>query len=129
MDVEEFAREVSPHLRRSRLWKFKDQVWTLKRTGYSDMQIRDWLAANGVAVSRQNVQKFIKRHLGQLCVEPLNQVMAAPVHEEEGIQRNDGSTTASTHESRAEKMRRLAEEQRHEADKSRFKHDKIGSHL
>jgi len=39
---------------------FKEGIFQLKAKGYSDLQIKDWLAINGVDVSRQAVGQFIK---------------------------------------------------------------------
>ncbi len=136
MDVNDFTREVKPRNKRSKLLKFRDEIGALKKEGYSDMQIRDWLAENGVQVSRQNVQKFIKRYLGNLredtqAVSPITapslagggQTTAPMTTTKEGqISDFSGAT-----ESRADKLRKLAEEQRNEAEKSRFQHDKTGN--
>lgn len=136
MDVDDFTREVKPRNKRSKLLKFRDEIGALKKAGYSDMQIRDWLAENGVQVSRQNVQKFIKRYLGNLredtqAVSPITtppptgggQTSAPLTTTMEGqICGSSGAT-----ESRADKLRKLAEEQRNEAEKSRFQHDKTGN--
>lgn len=136
MDVNDFTHEVKPRNKRSKLLKFRDEISALKKEGYSDMQIRDWLAENGVQVSRQNVQKFIKRYLGNLredaqAVSPITtpspadggQTSAPLTTTREG--KISGSSGAT--ESRAEKLRKLAEEQRNEAEKSRFQHDKTGN--
>ena len=61
MDIEEFEKRVQPSAKRSRLEPFRSQIFELKAKGYADWQIRDWLAENGLEVSRQAVQQFIKK--------------------------------------------------------------------
>lgn len=132
MDVDEYAREVKPHYKRSKLFAFKDQIRELKHKGFSDMQVRDWLAQNGVQVSRENVRKFIKRHLVDLDESTAEDKQRSPVTDQ-AIQNvgNENSPETqqpqSTKESPAERLRRLAQEQRDEADKKRFSHDKTGN--
>lgn len=135
MDVDEYAREVKPHHKRSKLLAFKDQIRALKHKGFSDMQVRDWLAQNGIQVSRENVRKFIKRHLVDLDEKAVKdeQESSAPVTNTEMVQDvgNEKSTEAqqatNTKESPAERLRRLAQEQRDEAERKRFSHDKTGN--
>lgn len=61
MDIEEFEKRVKPSAKRSRLEPFRSQIFELKAKGYADWQVRDWLAENGLEVSRQAVQQFIKK--------------------------------------------------------------------
>lgn len=61
MDIEEFEKRVKPSAKRSRLEPFRSQIFELKAKGYADWQVRDWLAENGLTVSRQAVQQFIKK--------------------------------------------------------------------
>jgi hypothetical protein len=61
MDIEEFKKQVSPSAKRSRLEPFRSQILELKANGYADWQVRDWLAGNGLEVSRQAVQQFFKK--------------------------------------------------------------------
>lgn len=61
MDIEEFKSKVSPSAKRSRLEPFRSQILELKSNGYADWQVRDWLAGNGLEVSRQAVQQFFKK--------------------------------------------------------------------
>lgn len=138
MDVEDFTRKVKPHHKRSKLQKFETEIRDLKRQGYSDMQVRNWLEENGIKVSRQNVQKYIARHLADL-----NQVEGAapstmPAHPGGGPAGGhqapaeikpveQAASGADPHESPAERIRRQAEEQRSDAEKTRFKHDKTGN--
>jgi hypothetical protein len=134
MDVEDFTREVKPHHKRSRLEKFKVEIRDLKARGYSDMQIRDWLAENGISVSRENVRKFIKRHLTGQDTAP-HQVQpgdtpATPAPDQSaqlGMEKNATAETRRAEESTAARMQRLAREQRNEATNALFKHDKTGN--
>lgn len=132
MDVDEYAREVKPHYKRSKLLAFKDQIRELKHKGFSDMQVRDWLAQNGIQVSRENVRKFIKRHLVDLDESMAEDKQKSPATNE--TMQNVGNENLpetrqleNTKESPAERLRRLAQEQRDEADKRRFSHDKTGN--
>lgn len=61
MDIEEFEKQVEPMAKKSRLAPFQTQIFELKSKGYADWQIKDWLSSNGVAISRQAVQQFIKK--------------------------------------------------------------------
>ncbi len=137
MDVEDFTREVKPHHRRSRLEKFKTEIRSLKRQGYSDMQVRDWLAKNGLSVSRESVRKYIARHLNEQNPAPLAENVQAnesPAASEQGQSPQPAKDAAdeSGHnsgmkESPAARLRRLAKEQRDEAAQTQFKHDKTGN--
>jgi Holliday junction resolvasome RuvABC DNA-binding subunit len=134
MDVEDFTHEIQPHHKRSRLLKFKEQIGALKRKGYSDMQIRQWLTQNGCEVSRENVRRFIKRYLPDLDDAPqlaspealaalpgTGQIpqLAKPTERElSGIGRK---------ESTAERILRETREQRNEATHNLFRHDKTGN--
>lgn len=135
MDVDDYAREVKPHHKRSKLLAFKDQIRALKHKGFSDMQVRDWLAQNGVQVSRENVRKFIKRHLVDVeenKTKDEQQSSAKTDQRETAPDIGSGDSTdveqvANTKESPAERLRRIAQEQRDEADSKRFSHDKTGN--
>jgi hypothetical protein len=134
MDVEDFTREVQPHHRRSRLEKYKQEIRDLKKQGYSDMQVRDWLAQNGIAVSRENVRKFIKRHLtkedtAQVSEQPSAAPPAPGIDQGAQLATAPGAAASAPdlNESPAERMRRLAREQRDEAAQTQFKHDKTGN--
>lgn len=61
MDIEEFEKQVQPSGKRSRLEPFRSQIFELKAKKYADWQVRDWLASNGLKVSRQAVQQFFKK--------------------------------------------------------------------
>lgn len=60
MDIEEFEKQVPPKAKRSRLEPFAAQIFALKAKGYTNEQVRDWLASNGEKVSVEGVRKFIK---------------------------------------------------------------------
>ncbi len=62
MDISEFEKQVVPRAKRSRLEPFRSQIFELKLKGYADGQIREWLHANGLEISRQSIQKFFKKH-------------------------------------------------------------------
>jgi hypothetical protein len=78
MDIEEFERQVKPRAKRSRLEPFQSQILALKGKGYTNWQIRDWLAANGVTVTQESVRKFIKaRENNAINDEKLERVHAS----------------------------------------------------
>lgn len=60
MDIEEFEKKVQPGAKRSRLEPFQVQIFELKAKRYTNWQVCEWLAANGVNVSQEAVRKFIK---------------------------------------------------------------------
>jgi hypothetical protein len=61
LDIDEFEKQVKPGAKRSRMEPYRAQIFALKSKGYADSQVRDWLATNGVIVSRQAVQQFVKK--------------------------------------------------------------------
>lgn len=64
MDIEEFEKKVQPGAKRSRLEPFLVQIFELKSKKYTNLQISEWLAANGVKVSQEAVRKFINSREG-----------------------------------------------------------------
>lgn len=61
MDVEEFAKKVKPKAKKSQMEPFTAQIFDLKNRGYADDQVKEWLELNGLVVSRQAVQQFVKK--------------------------------------------------------------------
>lgn len=132
MDTAAFTRDTTPRQRKSRLQRFKNEIRELKQRGYTDAQIRDWLAKNDVVVSRENVRKFIKRHLSVSSNLPAGSIPTNPIQNLDACaSAQEGCTTTSDDngkaESQAEKLRRHAKEQRDQADQNQFKHDKTGN--
>ena len=134
MDVEDFTRQFTPRKNGSQLLPFRKEIRDLKNQGYSDEKIREWLAQNSVTVSRENVRKFIKRHLPNLKQEQqtLPSVTPPPTVEYDQTAAKKVSIVQTTcdagfSESVVDRLRRLAEEQRSEAEKARFRHDKTGN--
>lgn len=126
MDVTEFMQQVEPRQRRSRLLKYKAEIADLKERGYTDQQIRDWLAQNDLDVSREAVRKFIKGHLA-----PDSAVTSASTPTAI-LQPPGDAPTASAEtqqESQAEKMRRRVKEQQQAARATQFSHDKTGNNI
>jgi hypothetical protein len=133
MDIENFTRQAKPRKNGSQLLRFQKEIGDLKRRSYSDELIREWLAQNGISVSRENVRKFIKRHLRKLntMAQPAlanDTVVALCVDRALPVGRtvNDIGEN-SLGESPAQRIQRLAREQRDDAEKSQFQHDKIGN--
>lgn len=65
MNIEEFEKQVQPRAKRSKLEPFKVQIFELKQKGYTNLQVSDWLASNGMHVSSEAVRKFIKTREGK----------------------------------------------------------------
>lgn len=128
MDIEEFAKKVQPRKKRSRLIPFKDQIMTLKSQGYTDLQIRDWLALNEIEVSREMVRKFIAKQASakqpdsQASNVPANSITGSNTVEDPAIDQ-----AAKPGMTQADKMRIKLEEQKRDAESKRFKHDKTGN--
>lgn len=113
MDIKEFLSNVQPAKKVSRLKKFELEIRELKSKGYTDEQIRQWLAKNGVEVSREAVRRFAKK-IETLAVIPPQ----PPVVKE--VVKSDGET-------KAEKIQRRFAEQKTHAGQTVFKHDKSGN--
>lgn len=71
MDIEEFTKQAKPRAKRSKLEPFKKQIFTLKEMGYVDWQIKEWLETEGLVVSRQAVQQFIKKRESEVLNEAI----------------------------------------------------------
>ncbi len=67
MDVDAFKISERPGKRSSQLEPFASGIFDLKRSGYTDDQIRQWLGLNGVLVSREAVRAFMKRRPESAC--------------------------------------------------------------
>lgn len=114
MNINEFMQQVQPRKKRSRLIPFTDQIHTLKKKGYTDLQICDWLAKNNIIVSRQTVQYFIKN-------------ITKKNDNEKNINDNIENKIEKTELSQAQKIQQNLENQKRDADKKLFKHDKTGN--
>lgn len=129
MDIEEFAKKVQPRKKRSRLIPFTEQIMTLKSQGYTDLQIRDWLALNEVEVSREMVRKFVAKQA--LAKQPDLQATYVPANPNAESNTTDPAPAidlaAKPGMSQADKMRIKLEEQKRDAESKRFKHDKTGN--
>ncbi|MFC0134547.1 KorA protein [Massilia eurypsychrophila] len=129
MDIEEFAKQVQPRKKRSRLIPFKEQIMALKSQGYTDLQIRDWLALNKVEVSREMVRKFVAKQVSEK--QPDSQLPNIPGNKNTGSNTADPipviDQTAKPKMTQADKMRMKLEEQKRNAESKQFKHDKTGN--
>lgn len=128
MDINEFIKRVQPRKKRSRLIPFADQIWTLKTHGYTDLQIRDWLAENGVEVSRETVRKFIKKaaKTGN-AKQASNTTAKSDITSNENMENETSVPVEKSGSSQAEKIRQMVEDQKRDAESKRFKHGKTGS--
>lgn len=112
MDIKEFLDKVQPGKKVSRLQKYTQEIRELKSKGYTDDQIRQWLAKNNVVVSREAVRRFAKK------ISQTPATMTAEVKQDEVIDKPN--------ESNAEKIQRRLAEQKAQASSALFKHDKSG---
>lgn len=78
MDTATFKKKMKPSRKRSRLEPFRAQILELKTDGYADWQIGEWLAENGVSVTRQAVQQFVSKHMGTYVPSPPPPQQPAP---------------------------------------------------
>jgi hypothetical protein len=131
MDINEFTKQVQPRLKRSRLLKYKTEIAELKERGYTDQQIRDWLAKNDIDVTREAVRKFRKNHLAAAAAAAPGVAAPAPLTATAAVQPGEAATAAPEipGETQAEKMRRRVREQQQEAQTAQFKHDKTGNNI
>lgn len=127
MDIEEFLNGTPPGRKRSRLFPFRDQIVSLKSQGYTDLQIRGWLALNQVDVSREMVRKFLARQTKQNPGETEKQTNNESAASENTRKDDERQKTAKPLMNQAEKMRAMLEEQKRDAESKRFKHDKTGN--
>lgn len=122
MDIEEFVKKNAPGRRTSRLDKYADEIKTLKKQKYTDEQIRQWLATNGVEISREVLRRYYKR----LAAKSNESTVATPTTTEK-IELTETPEIDRSNESQADKLRRQLAEQQGDANKTRFKHDKSGN--
>lgn len=134
IDVENFTRHVNPRKNGSQLLRFLNEIGDLKRRNYSDELIREWLSRNGITVSRENVRKFIKRHLRELDTKTQSAEENDATTAAEGDQAQQFSSRIisdasqdNPKESTAQRIQRLARQQRNEAERNQFQHDKTGN--
>ncbi|HEZ7194305.1 hypothetical protein [Kingella negevensis] len=56
--------------KRSKLTPFQDDILLLKQNGYTDSQVLEFLAMNGVRVAQSTLNEFIKRKTRNQTVQP-----------------------------------------------------------
>lgn len=119
MDISEFEKQVHPRSKRSRLDQFKAEIFELKNKGYTNGQVKEWLAKNELLVSIEAVRKFIKSRFDDI-----------QKHKPDNAENNDVHTPIVSNKSststQAEKMKKLVEDQKRDANSAVFKHDKTG---
>lgn len=109
-------------MRTSRLDKYAKEIRALKEKKYTDEQIREWLATNGLQISREAIRRYVKKlKAGSQSTTP---ALVTTASEPKPV---EAAATAPSNESQAEKLRRKLAEQQGDADKTRFKHDKSGN--
>lgn len=112
MDIKEFLSSVQPGKKVSRLKQYEQEIGELKSKGYTDDQIRQWLAKNDVVVSREAVRRFAKK-ISQITTPTTVEITPA-------------KNIDKPNESNAEKIQRRLAEQKAQASSAVFKHDKSG---
>jgi hypothetical protein len=122
MDIEEFVKKNAPGRRTSRLDKYANEIKVLKTQKYTDEQIRQWLATNGVEISREVLRRYCKRLAAKSSEPTIEKPLT--IEKDEPVKTPE---TDSSNESHTEKLRRKLAEQQGDADKTRFKHDKSGN--
>jgi hypothetical protein len=126
MDIDEFVNRTPPGRKRSRLFPFREQIVALKSQGYTDLQIRDWLALNQIDVSREMVRKFLAKQTKQNTGETEKQANESVANS--NLRKDDEvPKPAKPPLNQAEKMRAMLEEQKRDAESKHFKHDKTGN--
>lgn len=58
-DIDIFMKTYPPKAKISCMERYVNQILVLRRNGYSNPQIRDWLELNDVIVTQEAVRKFI----------------------------------------------------------------------
>jgi hypothetical protein len=58
-DLDTFMKTYPPKAKISCMERYLSQILQLKKSGYSNPQIRDWLEMNHIVVTHQAVRKFI----------------------------------------------------------------------
>lgn len=113
MDIDDFAKQVEPGAKRSRIEPFRAQVFALKAKNYADHQIRDWLESNGLKVSRQAVQQFIKKGNSKTDTQH-ETTIAAP------IPKKEAGTEAAKNNPESENIDGLTAKQRAEREAKKY---------
>lgn len=66
--LDSFKKAVKPKRKISKLLKFRDEIFDLYNSGYRVQQIQDFLATNGVKISKQRIWDFIAKK-GEVVVK------------------------------------------------------------
>lgn len=109
MDIKEFLSNVQPGKKVSRLKRYEQEINELKSKGYTDDQIRQWLAKNNVVVSREAVRRFAKK-----------------ISQTTSTETKPAKIIDKPHESNAERIQKCLADQKAQASNTTFKHDKSG---
>ena len=64
-DIDTFMKTYPPKAKISCMERYVSQILHLKKSGYSNPQIRDWLKMNHIEVTHEAVRKFIISRLGK----------------------------------------------------------------
>jgi hypothetical protein len=125
MDINDFVKQNAPGMKKSRLAPFANEMRRLKDLGYTDLQVRDWLAENGVEVSREAVRKFLKKESSDSTnIKTITRTATETTDSKPDSRKKAPSSTTTSNS--VQKMKNRLQEQKDAAEKGRFKHDKSG---
>lgn len=138
MDADEFIKVHQPAPTKSRLAPFWPEIRKLREQGYSLYVIQDFLGANNVTTSINNLTLFIKRQMkkelaGNLTEEPERQAARKTGTKPESRTGNDTSIVATISDSNTETAtekiaeENLQEDVRSQDDKELDKYMKVNS--
>jgi len=65
MDLEEFLKLNKPQKRKSKFFRFRDEILILKKEGFTLKKIQEFLELNGIKSDLANLSRFIKRELAK----------------------------------------------------------------
>ena len=80
--LDEFMKQQPPKKARTILAPFLDDILTLKKEGYTEAVILEYLTENGVKTSQQNLNRFLRRQMELRAAVPVSQ-SAAPQSDKE----------------------------------------------
>jgi hypothetical protein len=64
-DLEIFMKQHTPKAKISCMERYVEEIFHLKKNGYSNPQIREWLEMKQIMVTHEAVRKFIKSRINK----------------------------------------------------------------
>jgi DNA-binding NarL/FixJ family response regulator len=65
MDIKDFKEKYQPSAQRSKLDSFEIQILELKRDGYTNKLIQEFLFLNDIKVTQNGIRMFIEKRTGK----------------------------------------------------------------